>query len=166
MHVKVITLRYDESLKGFPEEPLRQAAGSGALVGVREYFFTHCGVPHLAMVLEIDDAGQPHRPQGPREDPGASLAEELRPLYRELRLWRNERAKQDGVPAYVILRNTQVADICRIVPRSLAALREIEGLGEATCARYGEEILARIPPDLQSPEPQVETPKPAEGDGK
>ena len=161
MHIKVVTLRYDENLGGFPEEPLRRAAGSGAVLGVREYFFTHGNVPHLALVMELDRTDGVRPPQGQRVDPGESLPESLRPLYRELRTWRNERAKQDGVPAYVILRNAQAADICRAVPRSLSALQQIEGIGEATCARYGKDILARIPKELK-PE-AAPTPKSDEG---
>ena len=48
MRVRVITLRYDEALLGFPEEAVRQACGQGELLEVREHFFVHGNVPHLA----------------------------------------------------------------------------------------------------------------------
>ena len=43
------------------------------------------------------------------------------------------------------VRNAQIAEICRRLPRSLAAFKEIEGIGEATCNKYGAAILAQIP---------------------
>lgn len=140
MNVRVVTLRYSESLGGFPEEPLRQALAAGNVVEQREYFFVHGGVPHRTLVLVLD-ASPNGRPGGPtyardREDPGDKLPERLPPLYRALRQWRNERAKQDGVPSYVIMRNVQRAEICRALPRTLEALKQIEGIGEATVSSW------------------------------
>lgn len=90
-------------------------------------------------------SGVPPKRANQTEDPGNSLPDELQPLYRDLRAWRNERAKKDGVPAYAIARNAMVAEICRRRPSSLAGLKEIEGAGEAFCEKYGREILSRIP---------------------
>ncbi len=160
MNIRVVTLRYSQALGGFPEDPLQQALAAGNLVEQREYFFVHGGVPHLTLVLVMDQApdGSPTSKSNARDrgdDPGAKLSEHLQPLYRRLREWRNERAKQVGVPSYVIMRNVQVAEICRRLPRTMAALKEIEGVGEATVAKYGEEILQQIPPDLKPGTPDV-----------
>jgi len=159
MNIRVVTLRYTESLGGFPEEPLRQVLAGGNVVEEREYFFVHGGVPHLTLVL-ILDSSPTGRPSGEayarnREDPGDKLPERLQPLYRALRNWRNERAKQVNVPSYVIMRNVQLAEVCRRVPRTLEALKQIEGVGETTVSKYGRELLAQIPPELQ-PEPPAE----------
>jgi superfamily II DNA helicase RecQ len=157
MNIRVVTLRYSESLGGFPEEPLRQVLAGGNVLEQREYFFTHGGVPHLTLVLVLDSSPN-GRSSGEayarnREDPGDKLPERLQPLYRSLRQWRNDRAKQVGVPSYVIMRNVQLAEICRKVPRTLEALKQIEGVGEATVSRYGGELLAQIPPELQAEPP-------------
>ena len=82
-------------------------------------------------------------------NPSSELPVRLQQLYTMLRRWRNERAKADGVPDYVLFRNAQLAVICRTLPRSKAALMQIEGIGEATCRKYGEELLALIPKDLE-----------------
>jgi hypothetical protein len=54
LKIRVVTLRYSNSLGGFPEEPLQQALAAGNLVEQREYFFVHAGVPHLTLVLVMD----------------------------------------------------------------------------------------------------------------
>jgi superfamily II DNA helicase RecQ len=59
------------------------------------------------------------------------------------------------VPSYVIARNVQLAEICRRLPRSLAELKEVEGIGEATCEKYGRDLLARIPPAAPEAGPSV-----------
>ncbi len=148
MDVRVITLRYQDGQQGLSEQALTQATAGREVLEVREHFFVHGNVPHLALVLLLGDgpnAPAPRAPVGP--DPSEDLPENLRALYRDLKRWRNERARADGVPAYAIARNTQLAEMCRKLPRSLAALREIEGFGEATCEKYGKDILARIPAD-------------------
>jgi superfamily II DNA helicase RecQ len=153
MQVRVITLRYGEGLQGFPEDALREATAGREVLEIREHFFLHGNIPHLALVLLLGDApatGQ--RPATrPEDDPGLQLPEPLRALYRTLRQWRNDEAKKANIPSYVIMRNNQLAEICRRLPRSLAALREIEGIGEATCTKYGAAILALIPKEADKP---------------
>lgn len=148
MQTRVITLRYSDGLQGFPEDALRAATAGREVLEVREHFFLYGNVPHLALVLLLGDGGGGVRPGSNvrgDENPELELAENLRPLYRTLRQWRNDEAKKAGVPPYGILRNAQVAEICRRLPRSLAVLREIEGIGEATCSKYGAAILALLP---------------------
>lgn len=144
MDVRVVTLRYQESVQGFVEEALTRATAGREVLEVREHFFIHGNVPHLALVLLLGEAREvTRRREGP--DPGDELPEDRKALYRALRKWRNERARTDGVPSYIIARNAQLAEICRRLPRTLAELKEIEGIGEATCEKYGRDILAHIP---------------------
>ncbi|MCM8626290.1 HRDC domain-containing protein [Accumulibacter sp.] len=168
MQVRVLTLRYSDGLQGFPEEALRAAIAGHEVLEVREHFFVHGAVPHLALVLLLGNgAGAPRASQNrSEENPELQLAEALRPLYRSLREWRNEEAKKVGIPSYSILRNVQLAEICRRLPRSLAALREIEGVGEATCTRYGAAILALLPTEApEAPPTPPPQPSPTFGGG-
>ena len=157
MDVRVITLRYQEGLQGFPEEALRKAISGREVLEAREHFFTHGNIPHLSLTLLLGDApagGEGfRRHEGPDPEEGLEVAQ--RPLYRELRRWRNDRARADGKPAYAIARNAQLAEIARRVPRSLAGLKEIEGIGEAFCRDYGAEVLGLMP-DVTAPAPEKE----------
>lgn len=151
MQVKIVTLKYNETIAGFPQEPVAAALASGNLLEVREHFFLHQGVPHLALVMIMDEASRSPKPgKSSDDDPSKGLPEHLQPLYRTLRQWRNDKAKREGVPSYVLFRNAQLAEICRQLPKSKAALLQIEGIGEATCAKYGDEVLALIPKDFAS----------------
>ena len=46
MQVRVVTLRYNEALQGFPEEALRAATFGREVLNVSEHFFVHGNVPH------------------------------------------------------------------------------------------------------------------------
>ena len=67
-----------------------------------------------------------------------SEAEELREYLRE---WRRAMAKENGVPAYIVLHDSSLEEICRRQPKVLAELREIPGIGERKAEVYGQEIL-------------------------
>lgn len=66
---------------------------------------------------------------------------DLRDYVRE---WRRKTAKEQGMPAYVVLHDTTLEEICRIRPSSIAQLRTITGIGERKAATYGQEILAVV----------------------
>ncbi len=66
---------------------------------------------------------------------------DLRDYVRE---WRRKTAKEQGMPAYVVLHDTTLEEICRIRPSSITQLRTITGIGERKAATYGQEILAAL----------------------
>jgi ATP-dependent DNA helicase RecQ len=67
-----------------------------------------------------------------------SEAEELREYLRQ---WRRAMAKENGVPAYIVLHDSSLEEICRRQPKLLAELREIPGIGERKAEVYGQQIL-------------------------
>jgi DNA helicase-2/ATP-dependent DNA helicase PcrA len=58
-----------------------------------------------------------------------------------LKKWRLERAKVDGVPAYVVFHDSTLQAIAERRPASLPELSRIDGLGPVKLERYGEEVL-------------------------
>ena len=63
------------------------------------------------------------------------------PLVAELRAWRTERARQDGVPAYVVLHDTTLDELAALRPRSKGELAAVRGFGPTKLERYGMELL-------------------------
>ncbi|MGA8762843.1 MAG: RecQ family ATP-dependent DNA helicase [Candidatus Sulfotelmatobacter sp.] len=73
---------------------------------------------------------------------GISAADaELREYLRE---WRRITAKQQSTPAFVVLHDTTLEEICRRRPSSIADLRSVTGIGERKAEVYGREILAAL----------------------
>ena len=71
---------------------------------------------------------------------------EWSPVAERLRAWRLERAREDGVPPYVVFHDKVLHEIASTQPRSLGELSQIAGVGPAKLDRYGEG-RARAPPD-------------------
>jgi ATP-dependent DNA helicase RecQ len=73
------------------------------------------------------------------EQPAAT---DFDPDLREyLRQWRSRIASEENVPAFVVMHDTSLAEICRKRPGSLAEIRGVSGFGERKTERYGERIL-------------------------
>jgi superfamily II DNA helicase RecQ len=65
-------------------------------------------------------------------------------FYLRLREWRKARAEAEGVDAFTIFTNAQLAAIAERRPASSPALREIPGIGEGRAEKYGEAILKEV----------------------
>jgi ATP-dependent DNA helicase RecQ len=65
-------------------------------------------------------------------------------LFERLRSWRGEKAREQKVPAYVVLHNSHLEEISASKPRTIQELGSIKGVGLRRAARYGEELLALV----------------------
>ena len=63
------------------------------------------------------------------------------PLFETLRDWRRERAREQGVPPYVIFHDSTLREVAARKPVSLSELSEIEGIGNTKLERHGESLL-------------------------
>lgn len=87
-------------------------------------------------------------PAGPVPAAGAGDDAELTGaelgLFEALREWRRDRARADGLPAYVVCHDRSLRAIAMSRPASLAALGACPGIGPTKLERYGDEILALV----------------------
>jgi DNA helicase-2/ATP-dependent DNA helicase PcrA len=82
----------------------------------------------------------PRKSAGPSERPPRDRS----PAAETLRRWRLDRARSEGVPAYVIFPDRTIAEILDRRPSSPAELAAIHGLGPARLARFGAELHAAV----------------------
>jgi ATP-dependent DNA helicase RecQ len=75
------------------------------------------------------------------------------PLFEALRVWRRERAAEQGVPPYVIFHDTTLAAIARRRPATADALAKISGVGVAKLERYGADVLRLMRGGGEPPDP-------------
>jgi ATP-dependent DNA helicase RecQ len=62
-------------------------------------------------------------------------------LAEYLREWRRTMARENKVPAYVVLHDSTLEELCRRRPTNLVELKQISGIGEKKADVYGAEIL-------------------------
>ncbi len=69
------------------------------------------------------------------------------PVFLALREWRAGKARELGVPAYVILHDRTLAELAALRPRTQGELLNVPGIGLAKAERYGEALLAVLDED-------------------
>jgi DNA helicase-2/ATP-dependent DNA helicase PcrA len=74
----------------------------------------------------------------------ANVALEETPATSALRTWRRERARADGVPAFVVLHDSTLVALADRRPRTRAELAAVPGIGPAKLDRYGDDLLAAL----------------------
>ena len=96
------------------------------------------------LMLRRSPARSTAKPRGQAKSRLADHSAAGSPLYSALRTWRAQRARELGVPAYVILHDRTLHELAALKPRSPAELMQVPGIGEAKAARYGRALLEEI----------------------
>jgi ATP-dependent DNA helicase RecQ len=95
--------------------------------------------------VERPPAGSPAPVKRPAFQPppavSAPPAAALMELFKE---WRRRTAERAHVPAYVVLSDAALADLCRKQPSNLRELLGVTGIGERKAEQYGGEIFATL----------------------
>jgi ATP-dependent DNA helicase UvrD/PcrA len=89
--------------------------------------------------------GRPRRRARDQADAASApvpLGAEAEALLRALRGWRTERARRDGMPAYIVFPDATLEQIVARLPRTMVRLAQVRGVGPTKLDRYGDEVLA------------------------
>lgn len=164
MRVQVLTLRYDAARGGFDDGPLVALAERRQVLSVSEHFFRVQEIPHLACVVRWQEGSQPgaSAPEASAVEPASSarprarrarstapveIAEADRPAFERLRAWRRERAQREGLPAFALLTDRQLAALAASQPDSAQSRTAIEALGAGKVRWLGEDLAAVLRSD-------------------
>ncbi|MCI0667667.1 MAG: HRDC domain-containing protein [Methylococcaceae bacterium] len=71
-------------------------------------------------------------------------------VFARLRTLRKGLAEREGVPAYALFTNEQLAEMVRQQIASLAGMAAIEGVGKARIDKYGEAFLRALKQGLEN----------------
>ena len=147
----MLTVRLDPATGLFDDGALAELQETHEVVSVSEHAFVYADVPTLGLVVRCRERSErpstrrrPARAPGHRPPPAEAAPPEDRALFEALRQWRNERARRDGRPAYVLFTNAQLMAVAAERPSTRAALQAIEGVGEARVRDYADELLAVV----------------------
>ena len=86
-------------------------------------------------------AAVPVRSDPPRSAAKSAIAEVDPELREYLREWRRTIAKEQSVPAYVVMHDTSLDELCRKRPSSISQLLDVSGFGDKKSEMYGLQIF-------------------------
>jgi len=129
--------RHRQICTHFGETPKWESCGSCDVCGATPEWLKEAMAPaairkSLSRISSKSEAGQVTAPEANRE------------LREYLREWRRRTAKEQGTPAFVVLHDSSLDEICRLQPKTLAQLLNITGIGERKADLYGKEILSAL----------------------
>jgi len=147
MLIRIFTLRFNAALDAFDDTPLVDFIKDKAILSLKEYFFIKNETPYLAIIVNYE----PVREEVPSlikkgerrgEEAWRTLLQESdMPLFNNLRSWRAEYCKKEGIPPYVVCNNKQLAQIVTTRPQTITALMQVEGFGKTKAEKYGKAML-------------------------
>jgi ATP-dependent DNA helicase RecQ len=117
----------------------------------------NCGTKPEWLNKEIDSVATPRGTPAKTKSPptfrslppfekrrAVATAESDPALAEYLREWRRSMARENKVPAYIILHDSTLEELCRRRPSNFAALKQVPGIGERKAEVYGAEILQAL----------------------
>jgi len=130
------------------EADLNRFLRSVKALSVHREFVDHGQNSFWCLAVEyLTGAAEPGQNKGNRENrERIDYKEVLSPedflVFARLREWRKQIAASEAVPVYTIFTNEQLAGIARERIKTLAALKSLEGVGDARVGRYGERKIS------------------------
>jgi ATP-dependent DNA helicase RecQ len=150
LKLKIFTFQFSDGANGFDDKPLQDFITDKEVIDFSEHFFIHQKTPYLTILLSYRVlADDEKRKNKSRPDPAKELDEQERQAYGALRSWRAARARQEGIPPYMIANNKQLAKMIKLRATNRAALASVGGIGDAKTTKYGDEILQTIAQHLK-----------------
>ena len=105
-------------------------------------------------LLRLSDAGRQRLdarppvkatiPPPPPQPRSVDPAEYAQTLFEQLRRWRLEKARERGMPPYVVFHDSVLKGIAAERPGTLNELAAIKGIGPRKLEQYGPEVLGIV----------------------
>ena len=97
----------------------------------------------------LEGADSAVKPRKGKVDYKEVLSERDFTVYVKLRDLRKTKADQEGVPAYALFTNEQLATMVQQRATTLSALGEIEGIGQSRLEKYGQYFIDLLKESLE-----------------
>lgn len=146
MAFEIITIPFDPVAKVFHTAELNAFCVNKNILSKNLKFFSQNGLPCWSIFLEYQTVMDRSSPKL------ESLTETGRKCFEVLREWRQRTAEKEGIPPYVIAKNTQFMDIIAKEITTIDSLKTIRGFGPAKCEHYGKDIT-NIVKSIYKPNP-------------
>jgi len=139
--VESASCRHRQICSYFGENPKFQECNACDACGVELQWLADAVDAKRLAPRESTSAVAPVRPDSPKSAAKPTVAEVDPELREYLREWRRATAKQQGVPAYVVMHDTSLDELCRKHPTSIGQLIGVSGFGERKSELYGRQIF-------------------------
>lgn len=136
MSYEIITIPFNPITKCFHTDELKKFCLNKNVLKTEVEFFRDEKQAYWTAFIEyetvLENTGNSTDTKG--------LTEAGKLCYERLREWRKETAEKEGIPPYVIARNSNLSEIIKKEIKTLEALKQIHGFGNKKVEKYGKDI--------------------------
>ena len=143
---RLILVRFDRDSGRFEDEEFNKFCTEQNIVRIEKEFINTGGEIYYSFFIEYHS-----RKAGNEKLDMAKLSERELEQYNRLRDWRNELAASEGIPAYIIMYNSQIYEIVKRQPVAKADFAAIKGM-KGKADKYGEQIIKLLQESALEPE--------------
>jgi len=145
MEFKVITVPFDEDLGNFLEGKIALETEGAKIRNVKPELFTHNGKTYWTVFVAMEEGASSEKVTKPYDiSENVELSGSDSVLYEKLREWRNEKASEMGMSAYMVMTNIELKRIASFKPADESELKRIKGIGDWKCSNFSDDILDLI----------------------
>jgi len=143
---RLILVRFDQDSGRFEDDEFNKFCAEQNIVRIEKEFINSNGEIYYSFFIEYHS-----RKAGYEKPDMAKLSEREQEQYNRLRDWRNELAANEGIPAYIIMYNSQIYEIVKRQPVAKADFAAIKGM-KGKADKYGEQIIKLLQEAALEPE--------------
>jgi len=127
---------------GPDQEELNAFISSHRIATVEKQFVTNGEQSFWAICVSyVESNKKSNKPGKSKIDYREILDDHQFALFVKLRTLRKELADQEGIPAFALFTNEQLADMVRDRVTSLSKMSDLPGIGKGRIEKYGEKFL-------------------------
>lgn len=135
---EIITIPFDSFSKTFKADDLNAFCINKRVIFTKIEFFKDEKQAYWTVFIEYESVLEK------KGDEPAGLTEAGRFCYEKLRQWRKETAEKEGIPPYVIAKNSHLGEIVKKEIKTLEALKQLNGFGAKKVEKYGKDICGIV----------------------
>ena len=138
MTYEIITIPFNAVTKSFHADELNRFCLNKKILNTKIEFFSDEKSPYWTLFIEYEPVleSKGSEPKG--------LTEAGKFCYEKLREWRRITAEKEGIPPFVIAKNSHFVEIINKEIKTLEALKQIRGFGAKKTEKYGKDICGII----------------------
>jgi superfamily II DNA helicase RecQ len=138
MAYKIINIPLSPGSKLFNADELNKFCINKKIIERKVEFFQHDGTAYWSVFIDYEPILDSF------ESKPVGLSEAGRVCFEKLRQWRKETAEAEGIPPFVIAKNSHLVEIINKEIVTLEALKQVNGFGKKKVEKYGEQITGII----------------------
>lgn len=146
MNIKTFKIRTDELYKEYDEKLINDFLNTVDVIEISSIFVTD-SINYWSIIIQYTDKKNEEIEYDTFKKikyEKSDLNDGELDIVQRIKTWRDEKAKQESLPVYMVLLNSDIYSVVKEKPINFLELSKVHGWGEKKIEKFGKEILTMI----------------------